>query len=85
MKLSFAKVAGAVALAAVLSSASFADTAKPNTKAMAKPAAKLAALKCPYCGMMMQRKPSKGAPVAVKIPGKGTFYCCPTCHTAPKA
>ncbi len=40
-------------------------------------------IKCPYCKMQMGQKKTKAMPVAVKLP-MGTYYCCKTCHPAPK-
>jgi hypothetical protein len=60
-----------IALAAV--AGAYGQKTKPAPKTMI----------CPYCKMTMTMKKSKAAPVAVKLK-TGTYYCCATCHPAPK-
>lgn len=52
-----------------------------SSVAYAKPAPKT--MVCPYCKMKMGMKKTKAAPVAIKLK-MGTYYCCTTCHPAPK-
>lgn len=53
-------------------------------KKMAPKAKTAAAMKCPYCGMMMPTHKTAKMTQAIKIKGV-TYYCCTSCHPAPKA
>jgi hypothetical protein len=71
---------GLIAATFVLTALAGPTLAKPAMKAKAKTAA---SMKCPYCGMTMTTHKSAKMPVPVKIKGV-TYYCCTTCHPAPK-
>ena len=68
-------IAASLTLVSALSIAVQADAMKHKMAAKS--------MVCPYCHMKMMTVKSKGAPAAVKIKGV-TYYCCTTCHPAPK-
>lgn len=77
MKTLLVRTTVAVLAAGLMSSASFAATAK--TKAKTAPAT----ITCPACHMPMPMKKSAAYPVPEKINGK-TYYCCDKCPIGKK-